>query len=221
MWEFLDKIIYINLDHRTDRLDIVNKFIKKGRFPEEKVIRFSAIKESVGAVGCSKSHIAVIKMAIQQNFGNILMLEDDVEWLCDVDSCYDQIKQLVLSDNDAVLLGGGYNYIIDGNRSLYSFCTSSYIVKKHYFPRLLFNFEAGLRELVGNDDLKIRPGDEERIKNDHVNELDSFWSILMRMDNWRVVMPKCVNQIPSYSDVIEGFRDWQIYEQSKKPFKQI
>jgi glycosyl transferase family 25 len=221
MWEFLDKIIYINLDHRLDRMDVINKFIKEGKFPEEKVMRFSAIKESVGAVGCSKSHIAVIEMAIKQNYGNILILEDDVEWLCDVNSCYDQIKNLVSSENDVVLLGGGYNCIVDTNQALFSFCTSSYIVKKHYFERLLSNFKGSLRNLIGNDELKIYPQDEQRIKNDHTNELDTCWSLLMRMDNWRVVIPKCVNQIASYSDVIEGIRDWQIKEQANNPFKRI
>lgn len=216
MWEFIDKVIYINLDHRTDRLENIKKFIEIGKFPPEKVIRFSAIKEVVGAVGCSKSHIEIIKMAIKNNFGNILILEDDCKWVSEIDLCYNDIKNLVLSNTDVVLLGGGYNYLIHTNQAMFSFCTSSYLVKKHYFPRILLNFEAGLLKLVGNPELKIIPGDEQRIKNNHDDELDTFWSILMRMDNWRVVLPKCVTQILSYSDVINDIRYWQIIEEEEE-----
>ncbi|NDB81832.1 MAG: glycosyl hydrolase family 25, partial [Alphaproteobacteria bacterium] len=44
MWEFVDKVIYINLDHRQDRRDIMKLFFEKGQIPEDKIVRFPAIK---------------------------------------------------------------------------------------------------------------------------------------------------------------------------------
>lgn len=208
MWEFLDKVVYINLDHRTDRLDIINKFLEIGDFPPKKVLRFSAIKQYPGTVGCAKSHIAILKMAIENNWNNVLILEDDIEWTGDFQTSYSQIRKLVTSNNDVVLLGGGYNCVIDRNRPLFSYCTSSYIVNKHYYKRLLSNFEAGLIKLTGNKDMNVILGSEDRIKNDHINEIDTFWSRLMRMDKWRAVIPSCVRQITGYSDVVDTIRIW-------------
>jgi glycosyl transferase family 25 len=211
MWEFLDKVIYINLDHRVDRLDNMKQFFEDANIPPNKIMRFSAINERPGTVGCTKSHIEILKMAIKNNFRNILILEDDAKWTGDFTTTYSKIKNLVESANDVVLLGGGYNSIIDKNRVLFSYCTSSYIVKSHYFERLLLTFEGGLRNLTRNDNMSVTPGDEERIRNDHNYEIDTFWSRLMRMDNWRAVIPGCVKQIASYSDVIDGIRDWTKY----------
>jgi hypothetical protein len=37
MWDFVDKVIYINLDHRQDRRDIMTKFFENAKIPLEKV----------------------------------------------------------------------------------------------------------------------------------------------------------------------------------------
>lgn len=50
MWEFVDKIVYINLDHREDRRTIMNTFFDKGNIPEEKIHRFSAVKDLNGII---------------------------------------------------------------------------------------------------------------------------------------------------------------------------
>lgn len=49
-------------------------------FPMHKVIRFDAIKDVEGYIGCTKSHIAVLKMAIEHKWPNVLIVEDDMQW---------------------------------------------------------------------------------------------------------------------------------------------
>lgn len=209
MWEFIDKIVYINLDSRKDRLITIKKFIELGKFPSCKVVRFPAILQKPGTVGCTKSHIAILRMAIKNRWNNVLILEDDVEWVKSVDSCYGKIKDLILQQNDVVLLGGGYDTIVDDNRVLFSYCTSSYIVKSHYYETLLKVYENGLKGLTGNDDMSVTPGTEERIKNDNVYEIDTYWSRLQRTHNWRAMVPAVVQQYTSYSDVRDNIRTWQ------------
>ena len=76
-WNFIDKVVYINLDHRTDRNEHMKRMTKTFR---DKVSRFSAIRNERGIIGCSMSHIEVLKIAIRENYENILILEDDAEW---------------------------------------------------------------------------------------------------------------------------------------------
>jgi hypothetical protein len=47
MFEFVDKIVYINLEHRTDRRAQIEEVLKD---VSDKVIRFNAIKETHGGV---------------------------------------------------------------------------------------------------------------------------------------------------------------------------
>ena len=79
MWEFIDKIIYINLDHRDDRRKIMSKFFQNTKIPLEKVVRFSGIKKKYGPRGCLESHTSILELAKENGWKNILILEDDLE----------------------------------------------------------------------------------------------------------------------------------------------
>ena len=82
MLEHIDKIIYINLDSREDRKHEILEEFKRLQIPEDKIIRFTAIRhETEGAIGCSQSHIAVLKMAIENNWKNYMVLEDDFNFI--------------------------------------------------------------------------------------------------------------------------------------------
>jgi len=80
VWDFFEEIYCINLDHRTDRWDRVQKeFDNVGVLP--RVQRFSAIKENDGRLGVVKSNLAIIKMAKEKGLKNVLVFEDDVHFI--------------------------------------------------------------------------------------------------------------------------------------------
>lgn len=59
-------MVYINLAHRTDRKAELEKEIEI--IPTEKVLRFNAIADSNGAFGCTKSHNALLDLAIEHGW---------------------------------------------------------------------------------------------------------------------------------------------------------
>ncbi len=71
-WEFVDKIIYINLEERKEQIEEELNFL-----PKDKIIRFDGIKDKYGYKGCCESHIACLNLAINNNWKNVLILEDD------------------------------------------------------------------------------------------------------------------------------------------------
>ena len=75
--DLIEKIVYINLDHRIDRNNSIRETLKDYL---HKTIRFSAIREKYGPLGATKSHIAVLEMAISQGWKNVLIMEDDMVW---------------------------------------------------------------------------------------------------------------------------------------------
>ena len=79
-FDFFQEIHCINLDHRTDRWEhACAEFSKLGIL--DRVSRFSAIKEEDGRIGVIKSHLAIIKAAREKKLENVLILEDDVQFI--------------------------------------------------------------------------------------------------------------------------------------------
>lgn len=71
-------VVYINLDRRQDRRMRIESELRKVVFPNAEIRRFAAVEEKLA--GCVKSHMEVLKMAMQENWENVLILEDDFVW---------------------------------------------------------------------------------------------------------------------------------------------
>lgn len=188
MFEFVEKVIYINLDHRTDRRAQIETELQK-YFPSEKILRFSAIKDtSHGGIGCTKSHIAVLKMAMDNGWKNYLVVEDDAIWN-KFETGYPILEKLVSNPFDVILLGTVYaNYEKDTFKLNSGQTTTAYIVSQSYYPTLLRNFT---ESLVGF--LKTR--------HYATYSIDQYWKRLQVAHKWFSVIPSLMIQRESYSDI--------------------
>jgi glycosyl transferase family 25 len=185
-WDFIEKVVYINLDYRTDRNENMKRVLNV--FDSDKVIRFSGIKHSPGNIGCLKSHIAVLKMALDHKWKNVLILEDDVEWNKYTQG-YNRLLQLIRNNYDVIMLGGGSAVFDEPSSKLYSAqCASSYLVNSEYIPTLLEKFQYGLNRL-------IETGNAYEYMHDMV------WKTLQAKDNWYFIHPCLMYQTPGYSDL--------------------
>lgn len=183
MWEFLDGVVYINLDKRTDRREHMEKMTKL--LPN--VHRFSAIEYNPGYIGASKSHIGALKLAIEKRWKNVLILEDDAEWN-EFEKGYSKLETLVSKNYDIIMLGSGCASY-DENMKLFSAQSAcGYLVNSSYIPKLLETFEEGLEQLISTNDV-------------YHYALDMYWKRIQPPDNWFVIIPSLVYQMPSYSDI--------------------
>ena len=109
--DWFDCILCINIDARVDKwTQCVDQFTRLGFV--DKVERFSAICHTDGAVGCRLSHIGCVQLAKQRGYKNVLILEDDVDF---IESTFSHISQLG-SDLDAnewgmCYLGSNWHYL--------------------------------------------------------------------------------------------------------------
>jgi glycosyl transferase family 25 len=194
LWNFLDKAVYINLEHRTDRNEHMKTITQS---LGNKAIRFNAIKDTFGPIGCTKSHIEVLKLAINNNWENVLIMEDDVEWNM-FDNGYSILKNLIHNSYDVILLGGSFvSYDQITYKLNHAKTTTAYIVNKHYMRTLLQNFEEGLSTLISNTELFFEYA------------IDAYWSKLQIKDNWFIVQPPLVYQRPDYSDICQANVDYR------------
>jgi len=175
LFDFIEKIVYINLEHRTDRKAEIEKELEI--IPAEKVLRFNAISDSNRAFGCTKSHIAVIEMAIDKGWSSVLVLEDDASW-CNFEREYPILEKLVQQPYDVICLGAlGYSNP-KTHRLIQGQTTTAYLVHSHYYPTLLNNFREALQKK---------------------RALDQYWKLLQKTDMWYRV--RLMYQRPSFSDI--------------------
>lgn len=188
----IDHILYINLDHRKDRKNHVeNEFKKLDLQPS----RFNACKMKNGAAGCSLSHLKCLEKAKINDWDQVMIVEDDITFL-DPQLLKKQLNTFMKrhQDWDVVLLGG--NNIspfqpIDECCIKVRHCqtTTGYIVKKHYYDKLIQNIKKGLNYLLREPEKHF------------LYAIDKYWLQLQKIDKWYLIVPLSVVQQPGYSDI--------------------
>jgi GR25 family glycosyltransferase involved in LPS biosynthesis len=189
----IEHIFYINLEHRQDRKQHVEGQLKSIGLSGE---RFNAIKMKDGRVGCTLSHIKCLELAIERKLDHIFICEDDITFT--KPGLLKQNLDKFLNDDEIkwdVCIIGGNNLPPYEKTTPYcvkiSKCqtTTGYIVKNHYFKKLLENYKDGLLKLMRNP-------------NDHFNyAVDKYWFSLQGVDNWYLIVPLTVVQLEGYSDI--------------------
>jgi glycosyl transferase family 25 len=193
-FNIIDKILYINLDSREDRKNEIEKQFVRANIPSDKFHRISADYNKLGALGCTSSHIKCLKYAIQNNFMNVLILEDDFNFIENIDTVNDSIQNIVNFGNDwdVIFFSGNVHKCVPFNstfdRALDVQCASGYLVNSRYYLKLLNNFEKGYRLFSIN-------------KTPQLYAVDMYWKILQPLDKWYIFSTKIGYQRESYSDI--------------------
>ncbi len=198
--DLFNNSLYINLEHRTDRLvHVISEMQKMGISAS----RFNAIKTTDGAIGCTMSHIKCLEMAIESNPPYIFICEDDIQFLDP--SLFKANLQRFLDTElpwDVIIVSGNvcppYNNVDDFALKV-SNCqtTTGYIVAQHYYETLLNNYKEGVRKLL------LEP------KNKRQYAIDIWWKQLQAVGNWYMIVPPTVVQLEGFSDVESRFTNYK------------
>jgi len=206
--DYIDVIIYINLDHRTDRNEHIINEIKKIDPTLSKTHRLTAeYVPTNGALGCSLSHVKAIEWCFEHpEWTRCLILEDDFTFVSsDSSECNKQVAELCSScpNFDMLLLAFGNDDFISEptsishiNRVYSSQTTSGYIAHKNYMGIILNNFR------ISSDILRNRG-------RCHEGCLDQYWKRLMPQGNWYAYHTRIGYQYANYSDIENVFHDYQ------------
>lgn len=200
----LQHCYFINLDRRTDRLQWMQEQLPLVGLP---VQRFPATAMENGAIGCSLSHLKLVRRAIEEQWDHLLVLEDDVEFT-NPKRFQKQLAKFLrkhpLSGHswDVLLLAG--NVIppvtaVDDTCVRFRFCqtTTAYLVNGHYLPTLEQNFKDGVRHLMQHPD------------NPRHFAIDKYWFQLQERDRWLLLQPLTVTQRHDYSDIQKEVKNYR------------
>lgn len=193
MSNYIDKIFYINLDKRIDRREEIENELKQKGLEGE---RYSAMyTPHSGIVGCGYSHLNVLKLAKERGYKNVLILEDDFEFVVSKEIMEDSLRTFFESpiEYDVCMI----SYIVQKGTEVpeYPFVrkildgqtASGYIVNHHYLDVLIKLYEWAIPLL-------------ERT-NEHWNYAnDLVWKRLQPEGNWYYFTERLGRQRTSYSD---------------------
>lgn len=149
--EFIHKVVYINLDRRTDRRgEIENEF----RRMEIEAERFPAIDRKPGIIGCGASHLAVLKRARDEGWPNVLILEDDFNFIVDASTLDHNLRTFFTSNTpyDVLMLSYSVNESEPLNETV-SYArdvqtASGYVVNQSFYNTLINTWEWALDNLI-------------------------------------------------------------------------
>ena len=196
---YFDKIYCINLDKRKDRWQKCQEIFKKLNIEVERIsaveghpknikVYHSILKKRAGLVGCHLSHLKCIKLAKENNFKNVLILEDDIEF----DNAFiSKFSKLVLPDDWKLLYLGGNNNV--GNPILIEFSKHVYQTKNTMAAHSYAIDNTIYDELI---DLLI--------KMDNPHEL--IYIDIQKKFKCYVTRPHLTWQRESFSDIMNGKR---------------
>jgi len=183
----LSHIFYINLDSRTDRREEIERELASMDLQGE---RFAAIKTSPGAFGCSLSHSAVLKLAKERGYPQVLILEDDFQFLVSKEELNSFMNKFSDKEYDVIMVS--YNMVAsvpegDFVRVKDAHTTSGYIVHSRFYDRLIENFDKGIPELM-------------KTGKHWIYAIDQYWKCLQPDALWYAASPRIGKQRPSISD---------------------
>ena len=194
MTEHITKIIYINLNKRTDRREYIENQLNNLGLEYE---RFEAIETPIpgfGTVGCGLSHLAVLKLAKERNYENVLILEDDFTFLVSKEELQHQLSEFfkLKLDYDTCFLA--YNLKKDEpldngivNRIIEAWTSSGYIANKKCYDKLINLYEYAMPLLA-------------QTRAHWIYSNDQIWRELQQKDNWYYFIKRIGKQADGYSD---------------------
>lgn len=218
----LDAIIYINLENRQDRKDLLIKELEKLNTNMAKAHKVSGVYiPKNGHKGCIQSHILALNMIKMNKWNRVLILEDDAEIDIDVTIMNDLITKALKTLDEShpnwnVLMLATANKVInpkDSEKSqeleissadgkivpirlekIQSATTSSaYIVKNSYVDEILKLFK------TCNDNMH-----PEKLSGNNYEfwALDQKWASLQNRDNWYALSPDPIKQRAIWSTIL-------------------
>ncbi len=195
----LDAVVCISLKSDEQRRQQTLNECNKINLP----VKFHIVERNPlgGVLGCLESHIQVIKYAKQNNFQNILIIEDDVQF----DMSVLQNTNIVVPEDWQMFYLGyhvnkGYRYQNNIMKILSALTTHAYILRDTMYDYILDNIGKDWKSIPEFHDWNIH---EKPFFESDKHAIDIFYSkwVHHRLDQTYGIYPLIAYQRPSFSHI--------------------
>ena len=191
--KYITNVAYVNLDSRTDRRSQMEEQLKI--FNPEQVHRVPGIVPEISdiynkLISATKAHINAIKLASDNKWENVLVLEDDSVW-ANLEGGFPVFEKLINQPYDAIMLGA---HIADYDKETFrvksATSAASYLLHKSHYDIVIERFES-----MNNS---YKPG---ITKDTDLHGDTVVFGPLQKEYKWYVVSPPLMVQKAGYSDL--------------------
>lgn len=202
MSDNIDKIFYINLDKRTDRREQIEEELKQYNLLNN-AERFPAIHTpEQGILGCTMSHLAVIKLAKERNYKQVLIVEDDFYFIISKEKFENELNTFFESTIPFDVCMISYN-INQSNPTEYTFLqkitdaqtASGYIIHQSFYDSIINVLEGAIEPL-------------RETQQHWIYANDQIWKSLQPISNWYALTTRCGKQRDGYSDNSNKYQEY-------------
>lgn len=183
-------VFYINLERREDRRVEIEKELEGAGLQFE---RFNAFDRKPGIVGCGLSHLAVLKEARDRGLPNVLIFEDDFEFLVNKEEFWTKINTFfdMRIPYDVLM----FSYNIESSTPFNDLVcivgaattASAYVVNSYFYDALIELYEENFPLL-------------ESTGKHWIYANDQIWKKLQPKARWYAFNTRLGRQRGSYSD---------------------
>lgn len=199
----IDKILYINLEHRKDKKDImVDQLTRYGLISKSE--RFPGFYNSNTAYGCSMAHLNALKYIKKMGYKNVMILEDDFDFIVSSEVLEENLSKffelninydfLMLAHNLKRVVPTEHDFI---GRVINGSAGSGYIINSDYIDKLIDIFEV-------NFELLLKTGEHWKYV------IDVVWTKLQPIDRWLYFTERIGKQRAGINDNGRTFVDYGI-----------
>ena len=165
--------------------------------------RLPAIYHSFGIVGCTQSHLAVLRLAKERGYQRVWIMEDDFEFLVSQEEMKTALQMLCSGDIKFDVCMFAYNALqrkeIEGSDCFFQIyeaeTASSYVVEAHYYDKLIQLYEKTIPLL-------------EKTRRHWVYANDQSWKILQGSDHWIATKQRMGKQRHGFSDNAQEYMSY-------------
>ena len=201
--EFIDAIFYINLEYRKDRrFQMEQEFARMGI---KNAKRFEAIVHKHGLVGCMQSHLRLLELAKKNGYKNILIFEDDFEFLVSKEELDSELRSVLGKQIPYDVLMLGYNMKKSAPLACHenifkvmeAQTASGYIVHDSFYDKIIECYRAALPNLKATMLWDIYANDQ-------------IWKTLQPEARWYAFTKRIGKQRESYSDTTKKVENYGV-----------
>lgn len=205
---YFDKIFCINLNSRPDRWKEAEQEFNKHSIKVERIAAVEGAKMNLefppeikeGAVGCSLSHFFCIKYAKQLGINKLLILEDDVEFVDNINELFSEYIKEVPPDWDMLYLGGQHYHGMNLQQVSEHVYKCEYTLTTHSVAFNSTVFDMFIDKLI-----------------DITKPCDTHYAESHKKINAYVIIPHLTWQRQSYSDVEKVNVDYTFLKSHRYP----
>jgi GR25 family glycosyltransferase involved in LPS biosynthesis len=201
-----DKVYFINLEHRKDRLEHITSELAKTNIDPTKIERIEGIyMKTFGILGCGMSHCLALEAFLKSPETNqtCIIFEDDFQFTQEQDVVNDLINKLFneVKNFDVVMLSAN---VLHNEPTEYGFLSkvidaqtlSGYAVNRRFASILLNNYRESIDHL------------EKYGHPIHKFCFDIYMKRLQPHSAWYHLNPKVGKQLKTYSDIQNTITDY-------------